>query len=144
MNYQQDRILKRIIDDLIGRYSDNIIAIYGIGSYFDKALPSEWLRNDIDIIVIVKSLEKIPKPDWTDVHYKKKQIDGKNLWIGFNTVNSYRDRYSFNKESFSNYEWSLIELKHPENSLMLYGNDIRNQISETVNLQFDYDDILAR
>ncbi|MFX1551834.1 MAG: OB-fold nucleic acid binding domain-containing protein [Promethearchaeota archaeon] len=144
MNYQQDPILKRIIDDLIGRYLDNIIAIYGIGSYFDKGIPSEWLRNDIDIIVIVKSLEKIPKPDWTDVHYKKKQINGKNVWIGFNTVNSYRDRYSFNKESFSNYEWSLIELKHPENSLFLYGNDIRNQISETINLQFDYDDILAR
>ncbi|MFX0040041.1 MAG: hypothetical protein ACFFAB_11945, partial [Candidatus Heimdallarchaeota archaeon] len=69
MNYQQDPILKRIIDDLIGRYLDNIIAIYGIGSYFDKGIPSEWLRNDIDIIVIVKSLEKIPKPDWTDVHY---------------------------------------------------------------------------
>ncbi|MFX0146088.1 MAG: OB-fold nucleic acid binding domain-containing protein [Candidatus Hodarchaeota archaeon] len=144
MNYQQDPILKRIIDDLIGRYSDNIIAIYGIGSYFDKALPSEWLTNDIDIIVIVKSLEKIPKPDWTDVHYKKKQINGKNVWIGFNTVNSYRDRYSFNKESFSNYEWSLIELKHPENSLLLYGNDIRNQLSEALDLHFDYDDILAR
>ena len=54
MNYQQDPILIRIIDDLIGRYSENIIALYGIGTYFDDNLPSNWVKNDIDIIVIVK------------------------------------------------------------------------------------------
>ena len=54
VNYQQDPILIRIIDDLIGRYSENIIALYGIGTYFDDNLPSNWVKNDIDIIVIVK------------------------------------------------------------------------------------------
>lgn len=144
MSYQQDPILKRIIDDLIGRYSDSIIAIYGIGSYFDGALPPKWVKNDIDIVVIVKSLEKIPKPDWTDVPYKKKQINGHQIWIDFNTIKAYQDRYTFSKESFSNYEWSLIELKHPENSKLLYGKDIRDQLPVTDDLNFDYDDILAR
>ena len=144
MNYQHDPILTRVIDDLIGRYSDNIIAIFGIGSYFDDSLPPNWVKNDIDIIVIVKSLEKIPKPDWTDVRYKKRQITGIQVWIGFNTIHGYQDRYSFSKESYSNYEWSLIELKHSENSILLHGRDIRDQFPSTVDLQFDYDDILAR
>jgi ribosomal protein L40E len=144
VTYQKDRIIERVINDLLGRYSDNIIAIYGIGSYFDDALPSNWVKNDIDLVVMVKSLENTPKPEWSDIHFKKKEINGNQVWIGFNTVNGYQDRYSFSKESFSNYEWSLIELKHPENSKMLYGKDVRDQIPGTGDLQFDYDDILAR
>jgi len=144
VNYQQDPILIRIIDDLIGRYSENIIALYGIGTYFDDNLPSNWVKNDIDIIVIVKSLEKIPKPEWTDIAFKKKEINGYQVWIGFNTINGYQDRYSFSKESYSNYEWSLIELKHPENSNLLYKTDVRDQLPRTDYLNFDYDDILAR
>ncbi len=144
MSYPQDPILKRIIEDLIGRYSENIIAIYGIGSYFDDSLPPNWVKNDIDIIVMVKTLEKIPTPDWTDIPYRKKQVDGHQVWIGFNTIQAYQDRDSFSKESFSNYEWSLIELKHPENSKLLYGKDIRDQFPSTHDLSFDYNDILAR
>jgi hypothetical protein len=137
-------IIKRIINDLVGRYSDNIIAIYGIGSYFDDTLPPNWVKKDIDIIAIVNSLENIPKPEWTDVPYRKKKLNGNQVWIGFNTIKAYQDRYSFSKQSFSNYEWSLIELKSPANSKLLYGKDIRDQLPKTVNLQFDYNDILAR
>ncbi|MFW9971854.1 MAG: OB-fold nucleic acid binding domain-containing protein [Candidatus Odinarchaeota archaeon] len=144
MSYPQIPILKRVIDDLIGRYSDIIIAIYGIGSYFDDTLPPNWVKNDIDIIVIVKSLEPIPKPDWTDVAYKKKEINGYEVWVGFNTIQGYQNRYNFSKESFSNYEWSLIDLRHPENSILLYGKDIRDQLPGTDDLNFDYDDLLAR
>ncbi len=144
MNNHQDPILKRILDDLVARYSDNIITIYGIGSYFDDTLPSNWVKNDLDIVVIVKTLKNIPKQDWTEIRYKIKEINGNHAWVGFNTVEVYQDRYTFNKQSVSNYEWSLIEIKHPENSKLLYGKDIRDQIPNTNDLIFDYDDVLAR
>jgi len=35
----EDIIVKTIISDLGSRYSDNIIAVYGIGSCFDDSLP---------------------------------------------------------------------------------------------------------
>ncbi len=144
MNNHQDRILKRILDDLVARYSDNIITIYGIGSYFDDTLPLKWVKNDLDIVVIVKTLKNIPKQDWTEIRYKKKEINGNHVWLGFNTIEAYQDRYTFNKQSVSNYEWSLIEIKHPENSKLLYGKDIRGQLPSTNDLIFDYDDVLAR
>ena len=143
---QENPIVEKIINDLIRRYSDNVIAVYGIGSYFNDTLPSDWVKNDLDIIVIVKSLDQIPKHSThkTDVRYEKKEINRNQVWLGFNTLKGYQDRYTFSKESFSNYEWSLIELKHPENSILLYGKDIRNELPSTYNVNFDYNDILAR
>jgi len=35
-------------------------------------------------------------------------------------------------------------MKHPENSKLLYGENIKDKIPETTNMLFDYDDILAR
>ena len=80
----ENAILEEILDDLQKRFSDNIISIFGIGSYFDDSLPKDWIKNDLDIIVIVKSLETIPKPAWTDVRYEKKKIDDHEVWLGFN------------------------------------------------------------
>ncbi|KKK91757.1 hypothetical protein LCGC14_2709710, partial [marine sediment metagenome] len=78
------------------------------------------------------------------MRFKKKKINGNQVWLGFNTIEAYQDRYTFNKQSVSNYEWSLIEIKHPENSKLLYGKDIRDQLPNTNDLIFDYDDVLAR
>jgi len=80
------------------------------------------------MVVFVKSLNKIPKQKWTEVRFEKKEVNGHQVWLGFNTINAYQNRYTFSKESFSNYEWSLIELKYPENSKLLYGDDNRNQL----------------
>lgn len=96
------------------------------------------------MVVLVKSLDKIPKQDWTEIRFEKKEIDDHQVWLGFNTINAYQNRDNFRKESFSNYEWSLIEFKQPENSKLLYGEDIRDQLPEINNLKFDYNDILAR
>ena len=71
----KDLLVQAIISNLLELYSSTIIAIYGIGSYFDEFLPPNWVKNDIDIVVFVRSLEKIPKQDWTDVRYKKKEIN---------------------------------------------------------------------
>ena len=51
--------------------------------------------------------------------------------------------FSF-KQSFSNYEWSLLDLKLPENSKLLYGQDIRDQLPDIAHVEFDFDNILAR
>ncbi len=142
--YDNDPLINSIISDLLNRYSDNIIAIYGIGSYFEGSLPPNWVKNDLDIIVFVKSLEEIPKQDWTEIRYEKKEVNENQLWLGFNTLEAYRDKNRFSKESFSNYEWNLIDMKHPENSKLIYGEDIQAQLPATENLKFDYNDVLAR
>ena len=139
-----DPIVHSIVTDLLEQYSSIIIAIYGIGSYFDDSLPPTWVKNDVDIVVIVKSLKEVPKRDWTEVRYEENVINGIKVWKGFNTIESYQDRNKFKKKSFSNHEWSLIELKYPDNSKLLYGQDIRNKLPDISSLAFDYDDILAR
>jgi len=118
--------------------------VFGIGSYFDENLPLNWIKNDVDLITIVDSLEIIPKQDWTEVRYEKKRLEGKEIWIGFNTLAGLQNREQNKKESFANYEWSLLDLKLPENSVLLYGRNVRNQLPEVSHLQFNYEDVLIR
>ncbi|MEE9378369.1 MAG: thermonuclease family protein [Candidatus Lokiarchaeia archaeon] len=139
-----DGIEVSVVSNLLHRYSGNIIAIYGIGSYFDDSLPPNWVKNDLDIIVIVKSLEEIPKQSWTEIRYEKIKVSGNHVWLGFNTIDALQDKNKFSNESFSNYGWNLLDMKHPENSKLLYGENIQDKILETTNMLFDYDDILAR
>jgi len=143
-NYPKDPFVNKIISDLHERFPEIVIAIFGIGSYFDFELPPNWRRNDIDLVLIVKSLESIQRQDWTSIRYEKKKINNKELWIGFNTISGLTNKEQFAKESFSNYEWSLLELKLPENSTLLYGQDIRNELPSIDDLKFDLDDIFAR
>ena len=140
----QDPLIKEVLDDLESRFSGNIVSVFGIGSYFDENLPPNWIKNDIDLVVIVDSLEGIPKQDWTEVRYEKKQLGDKEIWIGFNSLEGVKNRELFRKQSFANFEWSLLELKLPENSALLYGRNIRDELPEVTALQFDYDDILIR
>jgi len=110
MQVKNDPLIEGIINNLIADFPDNIISIYGIGSYFDNSLPSDWIKNDVDIIVIVKNLELIPKPDWTDVRYEKKEIEGGEVWLGFNTLEGFQHKELFETQAFSNYEWSVLDL----------------------------------
>ena len=48
----KDVIISNIINYLEDNFKDNIISVFGIGSYFDKALPSDWNITDIDVIVM--------------------------------------------------------------------------------------------
>jgi len=61
-----------------------------------------------------------------------------------NTLEGFKNREQFQKESFASYEWSLLDLKLPENSILLYGRNVRNQLPEVSHLQFDYDNVLIR
>jgi len=139
-----DNITSSIIKYLQTNLKGDIISIFGIGSYFDKNLPSDWRNTDIDVIVIVSTLDKITKLDWTDVRYEVRKFDNHNVWIGYNTIQGLKTEKLFVQESFANYEWSLMDLKFKENSELLYGKDIREQIPDPINFDFDYNDILAR
>ena len=141
---KEDPVITIILEDLKARYKDTIIAIYGIGSYFDEEIPASWIKNDIDIIVIAKSIDPFPKVNWTEVRFLKRKIEGKGVWIGFNTIESFQDKEVFSKQSFSNYEWSVLDIKYPENSTLLYGKDIRAQLPDIEQSQLDFGDILAR
>ena len=139
-----DNITTSIIKYLQTNLKGEIISIFGIGSYFDKNLPSDWRNTDIDVIVIVSSLDKITKLDWTDVCYEVRKFDSHYVWIGYNTIQGLKTKKLFVQESFANYEWSLMDLKFKENSQLLYGKDIREQVPDPFSFDFDYNDILAR
>jgi len=139
-----DNITTSIIKYLQTNLKGEIISIFGIGSYFDKNLPSDWRNTDIDVIVIVSTLDKITKLDWTDVCYEVRKFDSHYVWIGYNTIQGLKNKELFVQESFANYEWSLMDLKFKENSQLLYGKDIREQVPDPFSFRFDYNDILAR
>ena len=82
----RDPLIKEVLSDLNSRFSGHIVSVFGIGSYFDEKLPPNWIKNDVDLVVIVDSLEIVPKQDWTEVRYEKKQVGDKEIWIGFNTL----------------------------------------------------------
>ena len=140
----KDRIISNIINYLEDSFRDNIISVYGIGSYFDETLPFDWKITDIDIIVIVNSFNNIPKLEWTEVRYETKNIENFNVWLGYNTLQGLKEKEMFAHESFANYEWSLLDLKRQENSQLLYGKDIRNQLPKISDLKYDFDDIFVR
>jgi hypothetical protein len=123
-------LINSVIVDLKKRLKANLIAVYGIGSYFDDSLPENFISNDIDLIAIVK--------------FNTREIEKREIFVGYNTIESYNNKELFEKNSGSNYEWSLLCIKHPENSKLLYGPDIRDQIPETDRIRFDYDNILIR
>ena len=135
--------IERVIQEIRKTYSDNLIAIYGIGSFFDEHLPETWIKNDVDLIFIVDSIDKIPKTDWEKRFYPR-LIDDYEVFFGYNSLEMLQNKQIFNKFSGANYEWALIEIKLPDNSVLLYGKDIRDQLLEITTLTFNYDDILAR
>ncbi|MFW9949981.1 MAG: hypothetical protein ACFFKA_07640 [Candidatus Thorarchaeota archaeon] len=94
--------------------------------------------------MVVKSIDIIPKKDWTNIRYEKINLEGYNIWQGFNSLEGLLHKKRFEQESFANYEWSIIDLKYKENSQLLYGEDIRGALPDISNLTFDFDDILAR
>jgi len=140
----KDSIISNIIKYLEDSFKDNIISVYGIGSYFDKSLPSDWKNNDVDVIVIVNSFDKIPKLDWTEVRYETKNIENLDVWLGYITLQGLKNKEVFAYEAFANYEWSILDLKCQENSQLLYGKDIRNQLPKVSDLRFNFDDIFSR
>ena len=46
----------------------------------------------MDLVVIIDSLKIIPKQDWTEVRYEKKQVGDREIWIGFNNLEGVENR----------------------------------------------------
>ncbi|MFX1280871.1 MAG: hypothetical protein ACFFA3_15955 [Promethearchaeota archaeon] len=97
----KDPVVKIVLEDLKARYKEQVIAVYGIGSYFDAEIPDSWVKNDIDIIVIVSTLDPFPTVNWTDVKFIRRTIEGKEVWIGFNALEGFQDKTLFCSESES-------------------------------------------
>ncbi|MFW9952278.1 MAG: hypothetical protein ACFFKA_19330 [Candidatus Thorarchaeota archaeon] len=139
-----DPILTKIIKSILDKHQNNIISVYGLGSFFNSSKKYNWVSSDIDIIILVKLLDLVPKRDWTNVRYEKLNIDGYTIWMGFNSLEGLLNKEKFKQESFANYEWSIYDLKYKENSQLLYGKDIRNTLPDISDLKIDYDDIFTR
>ena len=132
-----------LVQNIKTYHGDNLISIYGIGSYFDDHLPATWDRTDVDIIVIVKSIESIPKEAWNN-RFESRSIEGYQVYIGYNSITMYQNKEVFQKSSFSNYKWSLMNVKYKENFTLLFGEDIQDKLPDPKNIKFDFDDILRR
>ncbi len=134
-----------IVQDLVEKFSENIISIYGIGSFFDRKLPDDWIKNDIDMICIVKSVDKIPKiKDWTDVRrldYKKGRY---TVNVFFNSLEGLKQKGVYEKESWANYKWALLDFKIQQNSVILYGKLLFDELPELDSIPYDYEDLLRR
>ncbi len=132
-----------IVKDLVGKFSDNIISINGIGSYFDRKLPDDWIKNDIDIICIVKNIEKIPKTqDWTEVrrlNYKRNHYIAN---VFFNSLDGLKRKEVYEKESWANFKWALLDFKIPQNSVILYGKSLVDELPELDSIHYDFEDLL--
>ncbi|MFW9878492.1 MAG: hypothetical protein ACFFG0_35880 [Candidatus Thorarchaeota archaeon] len=137
------KITYSIIQDLIERFSENIISIYGIGSFFDRKLPDDWIKNDIDMICIVKNIQKIPKiQDWTEVRrldYKKNHYKAN---VFFNSLEGLKHKEVYEKESWANFKWALLDFKIPQNSVILYGKPLFDELPEVDSIPYDYEDLL--
>jgi hypothetical protein len=140
---EKEQVVKHIIDKVKVYHSDNLISIYGIGSYFDNDLPNSWIKHDIDLILVVKSIKNIPKEKWNKRFFPE-QIQGFDVYTGYNTLEMYQDKENFKEFSGVNYKWASMEIKYSENSTLLFGEDIRNKLPDITTIAFDYDDILAR
>ena len=129
---------------LLDEYKENFVSLYGIGSYFDENKPEDWISNDIDFTAVVENFDNIPEDKNTSSRHKRMTIEGKEVFIAFHTIETLNSKELFNSVSFANYEWALHEIKLPENSKLLYGQDIRKEIPELNELSHDYEDILRR
>jgi len=138
-----DFFLQKVKTSIKEYHKENLIALYGIGSYFNSELPSSWDRSDVDLILIMKSIENIPKDAW-ERRFKSRDIDNHDVYFGYNTIEMYKNKETFKKWSGANYKWALMDIKYEENSKLLYGEDIRDRLPDIDKIKFDYDDILAR
>ena len=129
---------------LLEEHKENFISLYGIGSYFDDNKPDDWISNDVDFIAVVENFDNIPKDKTTSSRHEYMSIEKKEVFIAFQTLETLTSKELFNSDSFANYEWALREIKLPENSKLLYGQDIRDKLPELNELGHDYEDILRR
>lgn len=129
------KITQHIKEHIVQKFGDEIVAIYGIGSAFESIIP----HNDVDVVVILTTLDNCVSHSWTPARYEKEYIGRVEITILYGTLEGYKDEGVFKTMSFANWAWSVRGIKY--GSTFLYGTDIRDQLGDP---PFDYDDILKR
>ena len=72
MSTHQDPLIQKILHLIETRFAGNLNSVYGIGSYFEDTLPPNWMKNDIDMVIFVESIARIPKEEWKQRFKPKK------------------------------------------------------------------------
>lgn len=136
MEKKIDSALENFIKDfLIKKYGEDLRAVYGIGSSFKSDLGA----SDVDIVVLLKSLDKTPVKSYTTARFEKVIHNNIEVWFLYGTLDGYLDKNKFKRMSFANWEWSVRGIKYA--SVLLYGEEIRNQLPIP---NYNYQDILIR
>ena len=99
MSTHQDPLIQKILDFIETRFAGNLNSVYGIGSYFEDTLPPNWEKNDVDIVIFVESITKIPKEEWKQ-RFKPKKLNGYDVWFLYNTIEGFQDKKNFKKIYF--------------------------------------------
>jgi len=94
----QDPLIQKILHFIETRFGSNLNSVYGIGSYFDDSLPSNWMKNDVDIVIFVESTTRIPKEEWKQ-RFKPKKFNGYDVWFLYNTIEGFQDKKKFEEIS---------------------------------------------
>ena len=140
----ETEIIEFIKAFVLENFEDDIIAVYGIGSSFESNVKA----RDVDVIVVLKNLDKCPSYDWTPARFEKLTLStmdnvmGRKIhevWFLYNTMEGYMNKEVFKTMSFANWEWSVRGLKF--SSVLIMGEDIRGMLHVP---PYDYDDILIR
>ncbi len=147
-DFERKKIMSQLskpVDYIKNKVKENLIGIYGIGSYFSTNLPKNWKSYDIDIIVVVNSLEGIKTSSrrFSNSVWENVDVESNNsVFIAYHSINALKNKEKFEIQSFVNYKWAILSLK--ENSIILFGKDIRDELQiQQFDMQ-DYEDILQR
>lgn len=115
---------KKILDFLFSKFKkDDVVSVYGIGSAFENTFTK---TSDVDVVVLLKDIDKAPSPDWATALFEKTKIDDIEVYYLYGDMNHYLNSKIFPSISFANWEWSIRGLKY--GSTLLYGEDIRDQL----------------
>jgi len=70
----------------------------------------------------------------------KKSYSTANVF--FNSLEGLKHKQVYEKESWANYKWALLDFKVPQNSVILYGRPLFDELPELELVSYDYEDIL--
>jgi len=90
MIISKDKSLYDMFIYLDNKLKENLINIYGFGTYFNKEI-SEFKNSDIDIIAVVRTFDQgelnLESLKWSNSCYEKKEFNNKEIMIIYNLYN---------------------------------------------------------
>ncbi|MBD3212217.1 MAG: hypothetical protein GF311_06375, partial [Candidatus Lokiarchaeota archaeon] len=65
--------------------------------------------------MVVKNYGNTPEPKWGKIRFEQYEVGDLKVWMFFYTLETLQSKELYKTQSLANYEWSIIELKYPEN-----------------------------